>query len=221
MTSFDPRMADALGRELPLRGELEPAWSDVLRRAERRPPGRILASRWAVVAAVVCAAGLSVGGLAIADAVEQGPLHAATLGVREATLPGGISSCDLIGRPAAQVAATLAGNGIAIEWRFTHWGTTVVTTAGEPKPATPQEKAEETAGEPKPATPQEKAEETARAAALQASAAEAVTGGSSEAVSSPPAGSVVWDVVPDGEMGAYVFVQSSDDPNAPKIDCPG
>jgi len=198
-------MADALGRELPLRGELEPAWSDVLRRAERRPPRRILASRWAVVAVVVCAAGLSVGGLAIADAVEQGPLHAATLGVREATLPGGISSCDLIGRPAAQVAATLAGNGIAIEWRFTHWGTTVVTTAGEPTPATPQEKAEE----------------TARAAALQASAAEAVTGGSSEAVSSPPAGSVVWDVVPDGEMGAYVFVQSSDDPNAPKIDCPG
>ena len=206
MTSFDPRIAEALGRELPLRGELEPAWSDVLRRAERRPPRRILASRRVVVAAiVVCAAGLGVGGLAIADAVEQGPLHAATIGVREATLPGGISSCDLVGRPAAQVAATLVGQGIAIEWRFTHWGTTAVTTAGDPTPTTPQERSAE----------------AARAAALQVSAAEAVTGGSSDAVASAPAGSVVWDVVPDGRTGAYVFVQSPDDPNAPKIDCPG
>lgn len=213
MTSFDPRIADALGGEVPVRVELEPAWRDVLARAGQegsarsRPRRRKLASRWAVAGALAAAVGLSVGGLAIADAVSSS-LHGATIGVEGSTIggPGGISSCTLIGKPADEVAATLTGRGIAIEWRSTHWG-------GAVSPAT--------IGEPTPTTPEEKAAETARTGALVVASAEAVTGGSSDAVSAAPEGSVVWDAIPDGQRTAFVFVEAANDPNAPKIACPG
>lgn len=208
MTSFDPRIAEALGGEVPVRVELEPAWGDVLARAGQhsRPRRRILASRWALVGALVAAAGLSVGGLAIADAVSSS-LHGATIWVAGSTIggPGGISNCALIGQPADEVAATLAGSGIAIEWRFTQWGAVVPATICEPTPTTPKEKALE----------------SARAGALEVAAAEAVTGGSSDPVPAAPESSVVWDVIPDGQTAAFVFIEAANDPNAPKIGCPG
>lgn len=97
-------------------------------RTRMRPRRRILTSRWALVAALVAAAGLSIGGLALAGAF--GPLHGARLVINPSTLGGtnGISTCDLIGKPADQVAAKLTSRGIGIEWRFMHWGTTVVPT---------------------------------------------------------------------------------------------
>jgi hypothetical protein len=205
MTSFDPRIAEALGGEVPLRVELEPAWSDVLARAER-PRRRTLASRWALAGALAAAVGLSVGGFAIADAVSSS-LHRATVYISGATIggPGGIANCSLIGEPADQAAATLAGSGVTVEWRSTDWGTVTAATVGDPTPTTPREKALE----------------AARAGALEVFSAEAVTGGSSDAVDSPPAGSVVWDVIPDGRTKAFVFVEAAHDPNAPKIGCPG
>jgi hypothetical protein len=208
MTSFDPKLADALGRELPLRAELEPRWNDVVARAgrprsavRRRPRRRVFASRWALVGALIAAAGLSVGGLAIADAF--GPLHGGTIYVDATTVggPNGISSCGLIGKPAGQVASTLADKRVGIEWRFTHWGTAVATAAGTPAPATPQEKAQA----------------SAQGAAQTVGQAEAVTGGSSDAVSSVPDDSTVWDVVPDGQTKAFVFVEAPNDPNAPHV----
>jgi hypothetical protein len=36
-------------------------------------------------------------------------------------------------------------------------------------------------------------------------------------VSSVPNDSIVWDVVPDGQTKAFVFVQALNDPNAPTI----
>jgi hypothetical protein len=45
----------------------------------------------------------------------------------------------------------------------------------------------------------------------------AITGGTSDAVPSVPNDSVVWDVVPDGQAKAFVFVQAPNDPNAPTI----
>jgi hypothetical protein len=209
--STEAGISEALAQAVPLRTELGPAWDDVLARAEwrssaaSRPRRRLLASRWALAAALIAAAGLSVGGLAIADAF--GPLHGATVYVRGGTIGGSsdISICGLIGQPADQVAARLASSGIAIEWRFTHWGATAVATTGEPAATTPQEKMAQ----------------TARAGALQVQGAEAVTGGSSDAVSSAPTGSVVWDAIPDGSTKAFVFIESPDDPNAPKIGCPG
>jgi hypothetical protein len=183
----DPIIYDTLNAEVPLRSELQPDWDDVLTRtqqrrssgATRRPRRRIPSSRWALVAAVVTAAALSVGGLAIADAF--GPLHGAKLVVNPSTVGGtnGIPTCDLIGKRADQVAAKLASSGIGVEWRYMHWGATVVPT-GSGSPG-------------------------------------AVTGGTSEAVSSVPNDSVVWDVVPDGQTKAFVFVEAPNDPNAPTI----
>lgn len=183
----DPTIYDALVAEVPLRSELQPAWEDVLARAEQRPSAvaplqprrRILASRWALAAAVVTAAALSIGGLAIADAF--GPLHGAKLVVNPSTIGGtnGVPTCDLIGKRADQVAAKLAGSGIGIEWRFMHWGTIVASTGGN--------------------------------------SPSAVTGGTSDVVSSVPNDSVVWDVVPDGQTKAFVFVEAPNDPNAPTI----
>jgi hypothetical protein len=46
MTSFDPRIGDALDREVPLRSALEPAWDDVLRRAEAFHAGRTYTHWW-------------------------------------------------------------------------------------------------------------------------------------------------------------------------------
>jgi hypothetical protein len=181
--STDPVIHDALAREVPLRTALSPAWDDVLTRAEklrssawRVRPRRILTSRWALVGALVAAAGLSVGGLAIAGAF--GPLHGAKLVVNPSTV-GGISTCDLIGKRADQVAAKLTSAGVGIEWRFMHWGTTFAPTGN---------------GSPT-----------------------AVAGGTSDAVSSVPNDSVVWDVVPDGQTKAFVFVQAPNDPNAPTV----
>ena len=45
----------------------------------------------------------------------------------------------------------------------------------------------------------------------------AVTGGESDTVSTVPENSVVWDVVPDGQARAFVFVEAPNDPNAPTI----
>lgn len=210
--STEAGISEALAQAVPLRTELRPSWDDVLARAEQRDAPRasrrrrrVLSSRWALAGALIAIAGFSVGGLAIADAF--GPLHGATVYVSGGTIggPNGLSTCSLIGQPADRVAATLTNDGIAIEWRFTHWGTTTVATAGEPAATTPQEKLAE----------------TARAGALQVQGAEAVTGGSSDAVASAPAGSLVWDAVPDGPTKAFVFVESPNDPNAPKIGCPG
>jgi hypothetical protein len=183
----DPVIYETLAHEVPLRTDLHPAWDDVLTRAEqRRSRGalrprrhRILRSRWALVAALVAAAGLSVGGLALADAF--GPLHGARLVINPSTLGGknGISTCDLIGKTADQVAAKLTSSGIGIEWRFMHWGTTVVPT-GKGSPT-------------------------------------GITGGRTDVVSSVPNDSVVWDVSPDGQTKAFVFVQAPNDPNAPII----
>jgi hypothetical protein len=203
----DQLIYEALSRQIPLRSELDPAWDDVLARAATVPsraitlPGRIPKSRWTLVAAVVAVAGLSLGGLALAD--EFGPLHRATIQVNASTLggPNGISACGLIGKPAGQVAATLTSNGIGIEWRYTHWGTAVASTSAA-QGAT---------------TPQQKAQANAQGAAQDVHAAEAVTGGSSDAVSSVPNDSVVWDLVPDGQTKAFVFVQAPNDPNAPTV----
>jgi hypothetical protein len=183
----DPLVYETLAHAVPLRPELHPAWEDVLARAEqrpssvasRRPHRRILFSRWALIGALVAAAGLSVGGLAIADAF--GPLHGARLVVNPSTIgrTSGISTCDLLGDRADQVAATLTSSGIGIEWRFMHWGTTIAPTSK----ASPS----------------------------------AVTGGTSDAVSAVPADSIVWDVVPDGQTKAFVFVQAPNDPNAPTV----
>jgi hypothetical protein len=208
--SLDPVINDVLAREVPLRTELRPAWAEVLARADRRqsappvrPYRRFLASRWALAAALVAAAGLSVGGLAIADSF--GPLHRATVDINPSTVGGanGIPTCDLIGKPAGQVATKLARSGVGIEWRFTHWGTAVTTSPGEPVPTTAQEKAAA----------------NAQAGAQQVHQEQAVTGGSSDAVSSVPDDSIVWDVVPDGQTNAFVFVQAPNDPNAPTPSC--
>jgi hypothetical protein len=205
----DPFIRDALTRAIPLRTELDPAWEEVLARTTppRRPRRHLRTSRWALAGALVAAACLSVGGLAIADAVSSS-LHGATIWVAGTTIggPGGILNCSLIGKPADEAASTLAGSGIAVEWRLTQWG-------GAVTPAT--------IGEPTPTTPQEKAQESARAGALEVASAEAVTGGSSDVVSAAPAGSVVWDVIPDGQAKAFVFVEAANDPNAPKVGCPG
>ena len=185
--STDPVIYDALAREVPLRTELHPAWEDVLARAEQResfvaaprPHRRLLTSRWALVGALIAAAGLSVGGLAIADAF--GPLHGAKLVVNPSTVGGtsGISTCGLIGKRADQVAAKLTSSGIGIEWRFMHWGTTIAST-GKGSPT-------------------------------------AITDGRADVVSSVPGDSVVWDITPDGQTKAFVFVQAPNDPNAPTI----
>ena len=203
----DQVIYETLAREIPLRSELDPAWEDVLARAARLPPRitrlrrRVPTSRWALAAAVVAVAGLSLGGFALAD--EFGPLHRATIDVNAATLggPNGISSCNLIGKPAGQVAATLTSNGIGIEWRYTHWGTAVVSTSAAPGATISQQQAEA----------------AAQGWAQTVAAAEAVTGGSSAAVSSVPDDSVVWSLVPDGQSKAFVFVQAPNDPNAPTV----
>ena len=66
MSSFDPRIAEALGRAVPLRAEVAPVWSDVLARAERRK--RHARPRWKVVlVAAVIAIGLVGVGVAIAN----------------------------------------------------------------------------------------------------------------------------------------------------------
>jgi hypothetical protein len=84
--------------------------------------------------AVFASAALGAGGLAIAGAF--GPLHGAQLLVNPTTLSGTngpVSTCDLIGKTARQAEAELSGDGIAIEWRFMHWGaTTVPTPPGSP-----------------------------------------------------------------------------------------
>jgi len=189
----DPLVRDALTLAIPLRTELDPAWDDVLARATELPRRRLRASRRALAGAIVAAAGLSVGGFALAGAVEHGPLHGARVDVDAATLPGGVSTCDLIGKPAGQVSARLASSGIGIEWRFTHWGTTAASTSLTSPAA------------------------AAQAYAHVAAQAEAVTGGSSDAVSSVPDDSIVWDVVPDGSAHAFVFVEAPNDPNAPTV----
>jgi hypothetical protein len=177
----DDELAQALS-ELPVPATSADFYERLRGRITRtplRPRRSILASRWALVAALVAAAGLSVGGLALAGAF--GPLHGARLVINPSTLGGknGISTCDLIGKPAGQVAAKLASSGIGIEWRFMHWGTTVVPT-GKGSPT-------------------------------------GVTGGRTDVVSSVPNDSVVWDVSPDGQTKAFVFVQAPNDPNAPTI----
>lgn len=193
--STDPRVREALARAVPLRTELDPAWEGVLARAAEPPRlrRRLRVSRRAFAGAIVAAVGLSVGGFALAGAVEHGPLHASRIDVDATTLPGGVSTCDLIGEPAGQVSARLASSGIGIEWRFTHWGATVASTSLTSPAA------------------------AARAYAQVAAQAEAVTGGSSDAVSSVPDDSVVWDVVPDGQTAAFVFVEAPGDPNAPTV----
>src|SRR5690242_3934801 len=66
MNSFDPRVAEALGREVPLRAEVAPVWSDVLARAERST--RRARRRWKpVLVAAVITIGLAGVGVAIAD----------------------------------------------------------------------------------------------------------------------------------------------------------
>ncbi len=203
----DQVIYETLSREIPLRSELDPAWEDVLARAATLPSRitrlrrRVPTSRWALAAALVAVAGLSLGGFALAD--EFGPLHRGTIYVDASTLggPSGISTCNLIGKPAGQVAATLTSNGIGIEWRYTHWGTAVASTSAAPEATTPQQQAEV----------------AAQGAAKSVAAAEAVTGGSSDAVSSVPEDSVVWSLVPDGQTKAFVFVQAPNDPNAPTV----
>lgn len=132
-----------------------------------------------VVLAIGVAAALSVGGLAIADSF--GPLHGAKLLLTPTTFGsnGTLSTCDLIGKTAKHAEAQLSNSGVAIEWRFMHWGTTTTPTA----PGSPG----------------------------------AVTGGQSDTVSTVPNNSVVWDVIPDGQTKAFVFVEAPNDPNAPTI----
>lgn len=175
------------------------AWSDVLGRARRsRLPS--ISRRWAV-GGLIAATVLSAGGLATARAtglLDFGPLHQATLDVSPTTLvgtSGQISTCELIGKRADQVEATLAASGIGIEWRFQHWGT-VVETTGDSSPAA-----------------------AAQAGAQTVADAEAVSGGSSDAVSSVPDDSIVWDAVPDDQSPnmAFVFVEAPNDPNAPTV----
>jgi hypothetical protein len=174
-----------------------------------RPRRRIPTSRWAFAAAVIAVAALSVGGLALAGSFGFGALHRGTVYVDATTVggPNGISTCALIGEPASQAATTLTSSGIAIQWRFTHWGTATATTLNSPTPATAQENAEA----------------AAQAAAQAVASAEATTGGTSGTVSSVPGDSLVWDVIPDGQTSAFVFVQARNDPNAPTVstdNCP-
>jgi hypothetical protein len=205
----DPVIYEALAREIPLRSELDPAWNDVQARAAEkslraptpRPRHRLLTSRWALVAALIAAAALSVGGLALAGSFGFGALHRGTVYVDAVTIGGknGISTCDLIDKPAGQVAAALVNSGIVIQWRFTHWGTATATTVSTPS------------------TAQENREAAAQAAAQAVASAEAITGGTSDSVSSVPDDSLVWDVIPDGQTKAFVFVQARNDPNAPTV----
>ena len=205
----DQVIYETLSREIPLRPELDPAWEDVLARAATLPSRitrlrrRVPTSRWALAAALVAVAGLSLGGFALAGSFGFGALHGGTVYVDATTIggPSGISTCNLIGKPAGQVAATLTSNGIGIEWRYTHWGTAVASTSAVPGATTPQQQAEV----------------AAQQAAQSVAAAEAVTGGSSDAVSSVPDDSVVWSLVPDGQTKAFVFVQAPNDPNAPTV----
>lgn len=209
MSAFDQFVQDALAREVPLRPELEPAWDDVLVRAGRQPLGvrstqrtrrhGIVASRRTLIGAFAAAAVLIAAGLATASGaglLHFGPLHRATLEVAPTTLVGAngqISTCNLIGKRADQVATTLASRGIVIEWRYQHWGTVTVST-GDGSPASA-------------------AQANAHAAAV------AVTGGNSHAVSSVPGDSIVWDASPDSRSPneAFVFVEAPNDPNAPTI----
>lgn len=214
--STDPVIYETLTREVPLRSELAPAWDDVLARAAKRPRRtarlrrRVPTSRWALAAAALIAvAGLSVGGLALAGSFGFGALHRGTVYVDATTVggPNGISTCALIGEPANQAATTLTSSGVAIQWRFTHWGTATATTLNSPTPATAQENAEA----------------AAQAAAQAVASAEATTGGTSDTVSSVPGDSLVWDVIPDGQTSAFVFVEAPNDPNAPTVatdNCP-
>lgn len=107
MSSFDPRIAGALGREVPLRGEVAPQWSDVLDRAER---GKGHARRrWKpVLVAAVVTLGLVGVGVAIADgfgafdgiASVRHPQTGADVidpATRAYMEPGGGSSMPLIG----------------------------------------------------------------------------------------------------------------------------
>ena len=210
----DPVIYEALARDVPLRSDLVPAWGDVLARAAKRPariarlrPRRgIPTSRWALAAALVAVAGLSIGGLALAGSFGFGALHGGTVHVDATTIggPDGISTCDLVGKSAGQVAAKLTSSGIGIEWRFTHWATTMASTSGDSATTTPAQQAQ--------------------ANAQDVHAAQAVTGGSSDAVSSVPDDSIVWSLVPDGQTKAFVFVQAPNDPNAPTVstdNCPG
>lgn len=109
------------------------AWDDVLRRAGSR---RVTGSRRVVVGGLVAATALIAGGIATARAtglLDSGPLHRATVYENPTTLVGTggqVSTCELIGKPAGRVEATLASNGIGIEWRFQHWGDVVVTNGG-------------------------------------------------------------------------------------------
>jgi len=171
----------------------------------RLPSGHRVRGWRPVLVAVVAVVALAGAGVAIAAGVGAfaAPLHQATIDVNASTLGGqdGISACGLIGKPAGQVAATLTSKGIGVEWRYTHWGTAVASTSGAPGASTPQQQAEA----------------NAQGAAQDVHAAEAVTGGSSDAVSSVPDDSVVWDMVPDGQTKAFVFVQAPNDPNAPTV----
>ena len=169
------------------------------------PSGQRVSGWRPLLIAVVAVVALGGAGVAIAAGVGAfaRPLHQATVDVNASTLggPGGVSACDLIGKPAGQVAATLTSNGIGIEWRYTHWGTAVASTSSTPGATTPKQQAEA----------------NAQGAAQDVHAAEAVTGGSSDAVSSVPDDSVVWDMVPDGQTKAFVFVEAPNDPNAPTV----
>ena len=218
MTSFDSRIAEALGHDVPLRIELKPAWDDVLVRARRRKPVRlrrkqhlrrrgVLTSR-RTLGTLAAAAALTAGGLATARAaglLDFGPLHRATVYEAPVSLvgtSGQVSTCELIGKRAYQVGATLASRGIGIEWRFQHWGDVVETT-----------------GDGSAAGDANAARANAHTIAV------AVSGGSSDAVSSVPDDSIVWSATPDPQSSnkAFVFAEAPNDPNAPTIsltDCP-
>lgn len=180
------------------------AWDDVLRRAGRHH--LVPASRRGAVVALAAAAALTAGGLATARAtglLDFGPLHRATVYETPTTLVGPhgrISTCNLIGKRADQVEAALANSGIAIEWRFQHWGDVVETT-----------------GDGSSTGDRQAAEGNAHTVAV------AVSGGSSDAVSSVPGDSIVWSALPDEQTAnkAFVFVEAPDDPNAPRISMTG
>lgn len=75
MSSFDPSIANALTREVPLRSEFQPAWSDVVSRAERRSRHARRKWRSLLVAAVVAVAALvaaPIGGASLGTRVING-----------------------------------------------------------------------------------------------------------------------------------------------------
>jgi hypothetical protein len=90
-----------------------------------------------LAAAAAGVAVLAFASLATAGAIGFGPLHGASISPNSPTLATGSAStlaCNLIGQTAGQAETALHQKGYQIEWRFQHWGSQPVQSAGKNAP---------------------------------------------------------------------------------------